>query len=96
MTRTVDESQHHPTPPSEALGTAESVADVGGITVTVNGERRMLARGLRVAALVRLLGLHGGGIAVALDGRVVPRSEWESTSVADGAEVDVVTAMQGG
>src|ERR1700753_2770750 len=36
------------------------------------------------------------GVAVALDGEVVPRSEWESTALRDGAAVEVLAAIQGG
>ncbi|MFM9044430.1 MAG: sulfur carrier protein ThiS, partial [Solirubrobacterales bacterium] len=36
------------------------------------------------------------GLAVALDGEVVPRSEWEGTEVVEGARVEVVAAIQGG
>jgi len=36
------------------------------------------------------------GVAVALDGEVVPRSEWSSTAPADGSSVEVVAAIQGG
>ena len=36
------------------------------------------------------------GVAVALDGEVVPRSEWESTPLTDGAAVEVLAAIQGG
>lgn len=36
------------------------------------------------------------GIAVAVDGEVVPRSQWDSMSFAAGARVEVLTAMQGG
>ena len=35
------------------------------------------------------------GIAVAVDWSVVPRSQWQTT-LADGARVEVVTAVQGG
>jgi len=36
------------------------------------------------------------GVAVALDGAVVPRSRWASTEVPEGARVDALTAVQGG
>ena len=64
----------------------------------VNGEQRELPPGTTVAALVASLpGVPGGrGVAVALDGEVVPRGAWRATSVADGARVEVVAAVQGG
>jgi len=68
------------------------------VTVTVNGERTELPDGATVARLVELFasGTHGRGVAVALQGVVVPRGRWEATSVPDGAAVEVVSAVQGG
>jgi thiazole synthase len=40
--------------------------------------------------------ISGRGIAVALDGEVVPRSEWESTRLVTGQSLEVLTAIQGG
>jgi sulfur carrier protein len=36
------------------------------------------------------------GIAVALEGEVVPRSRWAETRLADGARVEVLEARPGG
>nr|WP_239679507.1 sulfur carrier protein ThiS [Natronosporangium hydrolyticum] len=36
------------------------------------------------------------GVAVALNGEVLPRAAWESTSLGDGDRVEVLTATQGG
>ena len=36
------------------------------------------------------------GVAVALDGEVVPRAEWDSTALAEGSKVEVLAAIQGG
>ena len=36
------------------------------------------------------------GIAVALQGEVVPRSQWGSTALASGAIVEVLRPVQGG
>ena len=36
------------------------------------------------------------GVAVAVDGEVVPRTVWDTFAIADGARVEVLTAMQGG
>ena len=38
----------------------------------------------------------GRGVAVALDGEVVPRGEWATTEVRDGQQVEVLRAVQGG
>ncbi len=36
------------------------------------------------------------GIAVALNGRVIPRGQWADQTIADGDEIDIVGAVQGG
>jgi sulfur carrier protein len=66
--------------------------------VIVNGEPRELAAGTTVAAIVASLdGIpEGRGTAVALDGEVVPRGQWQRTELIDGAHVEVVVAVQGG
>jgi sulfur carrier protein len=64
--------------------------------ILVNGESRPGAE--TVGALLGELGLGAGarGVAVAVDGEVVPRSEWDGRRLADGARVEVVGAIQGG
>ena len=65
--------------------------------VTINGERRELREPVTVEAAVRAAGAADGrGVAVALDGEVVPRGEWASTEVRDGQQVEVLRAVQGG
>ncbi|MGB6426233.1 MAG: sulfur carrier protein ThiS [Solirubrobacterales bacterium] len=36
------------------------------------------------------------GVAVAVDGEVVPRADLDSTPLADGQRVEIVAAIQGG
>ena len=64
----------------------------------VNGERSDVPAGETVAAVLYRLGLDAGakGIAVAVDGEVLPRACWEEFALADDARVEVLTAMQGG
>jgi sulfur carrier protein len=63
--------------------------------IRVNGEARAWSGG-SVGALVDALAISTRGIAVAVDGAVVPRSRWDDTSVADGSKVEIVTAASGG
>ena len=64
----------------------------------VNGEERAVPDGTTVTSLVIDLGLPAGGrgVAVAVDGEIVPRGEWETHELDDEARVEVLTAMQGG
>ena len=66
--------------------------------ILLNGQSSDLRAGETVAAALARLGLPGGasGVAVAVDGEVVPRSTWESFALAEGARVEVLAAMQGG
>ncbi len=63
--------------------------------VTVNDEAVEVPEQTTVAALLEALGFPDKGIAVAVDWAVIPRSRWQTT-LADGARVEVVTAVQGG
>jgi thiazole synthase len=65
--------------------------------IELNGEPRELPAGATLADAVRESGAEQGrGVAVALDGEVVPRAEWDATQLADGAKVEVLAAIQGG
>jgi thiazole synthase len=66
--------------------------------IRLNGEERELEPPVDLAAVVELAGGDPDrrGMAAALDGEVVPRSEWHRTPVSDGAQVEVVAAIQGG
>jgi len=66
------------------------------MTVVVNGEPRELHDGATVADVVRTLTDSERGVAVALDGEVVPRSAWETTRLDDGRRLEVLRAVQGG
>lgn len=66
--------------------------------IFVNGEQREVADGTSLRTIV----LEGGeaeprrGVAVALDGSVVPRARLADTRLAEGSKVEIVTAVQGG
>ena len=63
--------------------------------ILVNGDRTVLPDNTCVTEMLGVLGLPDRGIAVAVDGEVVVRRDWNSP-LADGAEVEIVTAVQGG
>jgi sulfur carrier protein len=52
--------------------------------------------GSALADVVAQVSTAPSGIAVAVNGEVVPRSSWPDTQLADGDRIDVVTATQGG
>jgi sulfur carrier protein len=65
--------------------------------IFVNGEAQERA-GATVAELLADLGVDPGarGVAVAVDGEVVPRAEWGELRVNEGQRVEALSAMQGG
>lgn len=78
------------------------------ITLRLNGEESCLPEAATVRDAVatltgRVVGADGRagdggslGVAVAVDGAVVPRSRWSVTPLATGQAVEIVTAVQGG
>ena len=66
--------------------------------ILLNGEPAEIDAGETVAAALARLGVaeQPRGIAVAVDGEVVPRAEWASFALRDDARMEVLTAMQGG
>jgi thiazole synthase len=64
-----------------------------------NGEPCELPEGAWLADAVREAGAEpdsSRGLAVAVDGEVVPRGEWASTPLSEGGRVEVLAAIQGG
>jgi thiazole synthase len=66
--------------------------------IDLNGEGALLPEDATIAEAVAATGAQAGprGLAVAVDGEVVPRSEWEATTLREGQSVEVVAAIQGG
>jgi sulfur carrier protein len=66
------------------------------IDVTLNGERRTVADDTTVDLVVAALERGRAGVAVAVNGDVVPRSRWAATTLAADDRVEVLAAAQGG
>lgn len=66
--------------------------------VQLNGRDAELADGATVRAAVEALELPaaGRGVAVAVDAEVVPRGQWDTHELTDGARVEILRAIQGG
>jgi sulfur carrier protein len=66
--------------------------------ILLNGHGSDLRAGETVVGALARLGLSGDarGVAVAVDGEVVPRAIWETFVLPPEARVEVLTAMQGG
>src|SRR3954453_1441448 len=67
------------------------------MNLELNGEIVSLPDGATVADAIEASGATSQrGVAVALEGDVVPRSEWGTTQLAEGQKVEVLAAIQGG
>lgn len=66
--------------------------------IRVNGREVFDRDGASIADLLADLGVEpdARGVAVAVDGEVVPQGEWPSFAVPAGSKVEAVTAVQGG
>ena len=64
--------------------------------IQINGDPAELSAGSTVAdAVERAAGKTSGGVAVAVNDDVIPRSAWR-TELSEGDRVEVLTAVQGG
>jgi sulfur carrier protein len=63
--------------------------------IEFNGEATQVTA-TTILALLEERDISLRGVAVALNGSVVPKSNWNETSLQDGDVVDVVTAAAGG
>ena len=66
-------------------------------TISINGEQKLLSS----STLIELLEENGvdsskGGVAVALNGEVVPRADWAQTSMKSDDKVEIVHIVRGG
>ena len=66
--------------------------------VRLNGEPCELREDAGVLDVVAASGAEpeGRGVAVAVDGEVVPRGEWDGFELREGQRVEVLQAVQGG
>ena len=66
--------------------------------IRLNGSDSELHTGETLVAALALLGLseEARGVAVAVDGEVVPRAAWPTFRLPADARIEVLTAMQGG
>jgi sulfur carrier protein len=66
-------------------------------TIRINGEVEPFRAGT-LAGLLEQRGIdsQGRGVAIAINGAVVPRATWSGRQLAAGDEIEIVQAKQGG
>jgi sulfur carrier protein len=68
------------------------------MNVVLNGRSTSLPEAATVQTAVDALDLPAAarGVAVAVDAEVVPRTQWDSHQLTEGARVEILRAIQGG
>lgn len=68
------------------------------MNITLNGKTETLRGAPTLADLIASMGKDptGRGLAVAVNGEVVPRSRWPSQRVSDADRIELLEAVQGG
>lgn len=64
--------------------------------VKLNDKEYDLAEGLSLSGFIQYLGLSPRGIAIAMGGAVIPKTQWDSTMLADKMELMLIHAVSGG
>ena len=66
------------------------------VAITVNGKTRTLEAELSLQELLQDLGMTKGRIAVELNGKIVPRSQFSSQRISNLDSIEIVQAIGGG
>ena len=69
---------------------------MNSITVTVNGESREVPADQFLSELIAGHTTSSAGVAIAVNGEVVPRAAWPAYRLREGATIEILTAVQGG
>jgi len=64
--------------------------------IKVNDKPYTVECNTTIAALLSVLGVEPKGIAVAVDGTVVPQPDWDAHVLTSGASVVIIKAFYGG
>jgi len=65
-------------------------------SIRVNGESEPLVATIEILLAEKAVDTDQRGVAVALNGAVVPRTAWRDTPLKPGDNVEIVRARQGG
>ncbi|QFI53378.1 sulfur carrier protein ThiS [Aeromonas simiae] len=66
------------------------------LTIRLNDKEQAIAAGQSVADLLVTHDINPQGVAVALNGAVLPRGRWAETPLNEGDEIHLFTAIAGG
>ena len=66
------------------------------MTLTVNGQNRLIGQVGNLAQLLEALGVTPGKKAVELNGQIIPMSEFAATPIASDDQVEIIQFVGGG
>ena len=66
------------------------------VEILLNGATMQIIKDSSVADLVNQLELPGAGVALAINGNVIPKSTWTSVTIADQDRIELISIAQGG
>jgi sulfur carrier protein len=75
---------------------SQAAPDADQANIRVNGEPEALTAPTLAALIETKVDIGRRGIAVALNGAVVPRASWAETKLQAGDSIEIVRARQGG
>lgn len=64
--------------------------------ILINNQFHEVPCGTTVASLLSALNINAKGVALAIDGRIVPRASWDKQVVSEGANITLISATCGG
>lgn len=66
------------------------------INIKVNKTRHQFQRHSSLEFILNVLDISINGIAVAINQNIISKVDWSTTTLAEGDQIDIVTATQGG
>jgi sulfur carrier protein len=82
--------------PFDYNGWRRRVSTNQAIRIVINGESRSVPQGHSILQLLETLDLDPARVAVELDRRIVKPPDWPATSLAEGAQLEIVQFVGGG
>lgn len=76
--------------------TENSLPENTAISLTVNGEPRLVAADIRLSELIESLGFSGQRIAAEVNGEVVPKAKHQKCLLQDGDRIEIICFVGGG
>lgn len=64
--------------------------------ITINGHQKEIHEPIKMSTALSKEGFEGKFVAVALNGKFIPKACYPATIIHEGDEIEIVSAMQGG